>query len=79
MGNYSHLYRSYHKNPAELNDLKDQVQDLLSKGLILRSLYPWDAPLLFVKKKDGTMRMYIDYIQMNKVKVKNMYPLFLLY
>ena len=65
----------YHMAPAELKKLKDQLQDLLSKGFIRPSVSPWGAPVLFVKKKDGTMRMCIDYRQLNKVTVKNKYPL----
>ena len=45
--------------PSELKELKDQLQDLLSKGFICPSVSPWGAPVLFVKKKDGTMRMFI--------------------
>ena len=66
---------SYCMAPAELKELKDQLHDLLSKGFILPSVSPWGAPVLFVKKKDGTMRMCIDYRQLNKVIVKNKYPL----
>ena len=61
--------------PAELKELKGQLQDLLSKGFIRPSVSPWGAPVLFVKKKDGTMRICIDYRQLNKVTVKNKYPL----
>ena len=64
----------YRMAPAELKELKDQLQDLLSKGFIRPSVSPWGAPVLFVKKKDGTMRMCIDYRQLNKVTVKNKYP-----
>ena len=65
----------YRMAPAELKELKDQLQDLLSKGFIRPSVSPWGAPVLFVKKKDGTIRMCIDYKQLNKVTVKNKYPL----
>ena len=65
----------YRMSPAELKEWKDQLQDLLSKGFIRPSVSPWGAPVLFVKKKDGTMRMCIDYRQLNKVTVKNKYPL----
>ena len=47
----------------------------MSKGFIRPSVSPWGAPVLFLKKKDGTMRMCIDYRQLNKVTVKNKYPL----
>ena len=65
----------YRMAPAELKELKDQLQDLLSKGFIRPSVSPWGAPVLFVKKKDGTMMMCIDYRQLNKVTVKNKYLL----
>ena len=64
----------YRMAPAELKELKDQLQDLLSKGFIRPSVSPWGAPVLFVKKKDGTMRMCIDSRQLNKVTVKTKYP-----
>ena len=65
----------YRITPAELKELNDQLQDLLSKGFSRPSVSPWGAPILFVKKKDRTMRMCIDYRQLNKVTVKNKYPL----
>ena len=65
----------YRMAPAELRKLKTQLQELLSKGYIRPSASPWDAPVLFVKKKDGSVRMCIDYRQLNKVTVKNKYPL----
>ncbi|KAL4038220.1 hypothetical protein IC575_001828 [Cucumis melo] len=61
--------------PAELKELKVQLQELLDKGFIRPSVSPWGAPILFVKKKDGSMRLFIDYKELNKVTVKNRYPL----
>ena len=66
------LYRMAH---SELKELKLQLQELLDKGFIRPNVFPWGALVLFVKKKDGTLRMYIDYRQINKVLVKNKYPL----
>ena len=65
----------YRMAPAELKQLKEQLQDLLSKGFIRPSVSPWGAPVLFVKKKDGSMRMCIDYRQLNKVTIRNKYPI----
>ena len=65
----------YRMSPSELRELKAQLQELLSKGFIRPSASPWGAPILFVKKKDGSFRMCIDYRQLNKVTVKNKYPL----
>ena len=61
--------------PTELKELKTQLHELLDKGFIRHSVSPWGAPVLFVKKKDGTLRMCIDYQKINKVTVKNKYPL----
>ncbi|KAL0561592.1 hypothetical protein IC582_002026 [Cucumis melo] len=65
----------YRMAPAELKELKVQLQELLDKRFIRPSVSPWGAPVLFVKKKDGSMRLCIDYRELNKVTVKNRYPL----
>ncbi|KAA3483477.1 DNA/RNA polymerases superfamily protein [Gossypium australe] len=65
----------YRMVPTELKELKVQLQELTDRGFARPSFSPWGAPVLFVKKKDGTMRMCIDYRQLNKVTIKNKYPL----
>ncbi|GJV93893.1 putative reverse transcriptase domain-containing protein [Tanacetum coccineum] len=65
----------YRLAPSEMKELMSQFQELLEKGFIRPSSSPWGAPILFVKKKDGSMRMCIDYRELNKVTVKNVYPL----
>nr|GFD26318.1 uncharacterized protein [Tanacetum cinerariifolium] len=52
----------YRMAPIELKELKDQLQELLERGFIRLSVSPWGAPVLFVKKKDGSMRLCIDYL-----------------
>ncbi|KAH0746170.1 hypothetical protein KY285_007827 [Solanum tuberosum] len=61
--------------PAELKELKDQLKDLLDKGFIRPTASPWGALVFFVRKKDGSLRMCIDYRQLNKATIKNKYPL----
>jgi hypothetical protein len=65
----------YRMAPVELKELKTQIQELFDKGFIRPSVSPWGAPVLFVKKKDGTFRMSIDYRELNKITIKNKYPL----
>lgn len=65
----------YRMVSAELKELKVQLQDLVGKGFIRPSVSPWGAPVLFVKTKDGLMRLCIDYRQLNRVTIKNKYPL----
>jgi hypothetical protein len=69
-----------HKAPycmalTELRELKEQLQELLDRGFIHPSVSPWGAPILFVKKKDESMRLCIDYRELNRVTIKNKYPL----
>nr|GFA95553.1 putative reverse transcriptase domain-containing protein [Tanacetum cinerariifolium] len=65
----------YRLAPAEMQELSTQLQELSDKGFIRPSSSPWGAPVLFVKKKDGSFRMCIDYRKLNKLTVKNRYPL----
>eukprot|EP00253_Pinus_taeda_P022539 PITA_22539 len=65
----------YRMSVPELTELKMQLQELLEKKYIRPSVSPWGAPVLFVRKKDETLRMCIDYRQLNKLTVKNKYPL----
>ncbi|XP_075515765.1 uncharacterized protein LOC142550575 [Primulina tabacum] len=65
----------YRMAPAELKELKEQLQELLDKKQIRPSVSPWGAPVLFVKKKDGSMRLCIDYRELNKITIRNKYPL----
>ncbi|KAH9297900.1 hypothetical protein KI387_029582, partial [Taxus chinensis] len=60
---------------SELHELKIQLEELLEKGLIHPSVSPWGAPVIFVKKKDGSLRLCVDFRQLNKVTIKNRYPL----
>ncbi|GJT26743.1 putative reverse transcriptase domain-containing protein [Tanacetum coccineum] len=65
----------YRLAPAELQELSTQLQELSDRGFIRPSSSPWGAPVLFVKKKDGSFQMCIDYRELNKLTVKNRYPL----
>ena len=61
--------------PTQLKELKDQPKDFLYKSFIRPIISPWGALVLFVMNKDGSHRMCIDYHQLNKVTIKNKYPL----
>ncbi|GJS61016.1 putative reverse transcriptase domain-containing protein [Tanacetum coccineum] len=65
----------YRLAPSEMKELSEQLKELSDKGFIRPSSSPWGAPVLFVKKKDGSFRMCIDYQELNKLTVKNRYPL----
>ena len=65
----------YKMSTPELLDLKMQLQELLEKKYIRPSVSLWGAPFLFMKKKDGTLKLCIDYEKLNKVTMKNKYPL----
>ncbi|GJR03081.1 hypothetical protein Tco_0526065 [Tanacetum coccineum] len=65
----------YHLPPSEMKDLSKKLQELSEKGFIRPSSSPWGAPVLFVKKKDGSFRICIDYRELNKLTIKNRYPL----
>ncbi|KAK8916356.1 hypothetical protein KSP39_PZI022892 [Platanthera zijinensis] len=65
----------YRMAPKELAELKSQLQELLDKDFIRPSTSPWGAPVLFVKKKDGSFRLCVDYRELNKLTIRNQYPL----
>jgi hypothetical protein len=67
--------RPYRMPPNELAELKIQLQDLLDKGFIRPSASPWGCPTLFLKKKDNSLRLCVDYRPLNAVTIKNKYPL----
>ena len=61
--------------PKELAEMKKQLEEMLEKGFIRPSSSPWGCPTIFVKKKDGTLRMCVDYRPLNVVTIKNKYHL----
>ncbi|GKE29628.1 putative reverse transcriptase domain-containing protein, partial [Tanacetum coccineum] len=65
----------YHLAPSEMKELSKQLQEMLEKGFIRPSSSPWGAPVLFVKKKDGSFKICIDYRELNRLTIKNRYPL----
>nr|GEW38176.1 putative reverse transcriptase domain-containing protein [Tanacetum cinerariifolium] len=65
----------YRLAPSEMKELVEQLQELSNKGFIRPISLPWGAPVLFIKKKDGSFRMCINYRELNKLTVKNRYPL----
>ncbi|GJR38845.1 putative reverse transcriptase domain-containing protein [Tanacetum coccineum] len=65
----------YRLAPSEMKELSRQLQELMEKGFIRPSSSPWGAPVLFVKKKDRSFHMCIDYRELNKLTIKNRYPL----
>jgi hypothetical protein len=64
----------YRISTLELQELRMQLKELLDLGLIHPSVSPWGAPVIFIRKKDGSWRLCIDYHQLNKATIKNQYP-----
>jgi hypothetical protein len=75
LGTPSILKRPYRMPMNELVELKKQIAELQSKGFIRPSSSPWEAPIIFVEKKDGTQQMCVVYRSLNEVTIKNKYPL----
>ncbi|GJT69577.1 putative reverse transcriptase domain-containing protein [Tanacetum coccineum] len=65
----------YRMAPIELKELKEQLQEMLENGFIRPGVSPWGAPVLIVKKKDGSIRLCIDYRELNRITIRNRYPL----
>ena len=74
-GYQPHLNLSLSNGSGLIEELKSQLNDLLDKGFIRLGISPGSAPVLFKKKKDRSLRMCIDYLQLNKLTIKNKYPL----
>lgn len=66
---------TYRMSPKELEVLRDQLRELTEKGMIQPSASPWSSPVLFVRKKDGTLRMCVDYRALNAITKKERIPL----
>ena len=70
------IHKKYYRMPSsELVELKKQLDEMLQKGYIRPNSSPWGSPAIFVDKKDGSLRMCVDYRQLNDVTSKNKYPL----
>jgi hypothetical protein len=69
------FWRPYRMAPKELAEMKKQLEELLNKGFIRPNSSPWGCPAIFVKKKDDTLRMCVDYRSLDAVTIKNKYPL----
>lgn len=65
----------YEMFASELSELKKQMEELLENRFVRPSVSPWSVPILLVRKKDGSMRLCVDYRQLNKITIKNKYPL----
>ena len=70
--------RPYRMPPNDLEEIKQKIKELLEKGYIRPSSSPWGAPVLLVEKKDGTLRMVVDYRSLNDVTIKKKYPLLMI-
>ncbi|XP_058068585.1 uncharacterized protein LOC131217654 [Magnolia sinica] len=66
---------TYRMPPSEMEELRSQIDNLLKSGFIRPNISPWGAPILFVRKKDGSLRLCVDYRRLNQVTVRNKYPL----